>query len=186
MVLHCSSIHSPNEGYFHCIQDLAIMKTAAAAKSLQSCLTLCNPMDCNLPGSSDHGIFHARVLEWVNIAFFGNYEESCYQQEKKDMVFIDEHLTLKSADFPKASRLSLSCLAPLCVLLGCWVSAPGFVLSLWLPPTAAHATQRCSDSYPWSPNLDCFLWHKHELEELCFPALLCSLPCKFLLPLICR
>ena len=63
MVLHCSSIHSPNEGYFHCIQDLAIMKIAAAAKSLQSCPTLCNPMDCNLPGSSDHGIFHARVLE---------------------------------------------------------------------------------------------------------------------------
>ena len=83
MVLHCSSIHSPNEGYFHCIQDLAIMKIAAAAKSLQSCPTLCNPMDCNLPGSSDHGIFHARVLEWVAIAFFGNYEESCYQQEKK-------------------------------------------------------------------------------------------------------
>ena len=78
-------------------------------------------------------------------------------KKKKDMVFIDEHLTLKSADFPKASRLSLSCLAPLCVLLGCWVSAPGFVLSLWLPPTAAHATQCCSDSYPWSPNLDCFL-----------------------------
>ena len=30
----------------------------------QSCLTLCNPMDCSLPGSSVHGIFQARVLEW--------------------------------------------------------------------------------------------------------------------------
>ena len=146
MVLHCLSIHSPNEGYFNCIQDLAIMKTAAAAKSLQSCPTLCDPMDCSLPGSSDHGIFHAGVLEWVAIAFFGNYEESCYKQEKKDMVFIDERPTLKSADFPEASRLSPSCLAPPCVLLGCWVSAPGFVLSLWLPPTAIHATQGCSDS----------------------------------------
>ena len=42
---------------------------AAAAKSLQSCLTLSDPMDCSPPGSSVHGIFQARVLEWVAIAF---------------------------------------------------------------------------------------------------------------------
>ena len=41
----------------------------AAAKSLQSCPTLCDPMDCSLPGSSVHEIFQARVLEWVAIAF---------------------------------------------------------------------------------------------------------------------
>ena len=35
----------------------------------QSCPTLSNPMDCSLPGSSIHGIFQARVLEWVAIAF---------------------------------------------------------------------------------------------------------------------
>ena len=35
----------------------------------QSCLTLCDPMDCSLPGSSAHGIFQARVLEWVDISF---------------------------------------------------------------------------------------------------------------------
>ena len=34
------------------------------ANSLQSCLTLCDPMDCSLPGSSTHGIFQARILEW--------------------------------------------------------------------------------------------------------------------------
>ena len=34
----------------------------------QSCLTLCHPMDGRLPGSSIHGIFQARVLEWVAIA----------------------------------------------------------------------------------------------------------------------
>ena len=33
------------------------------AKSLQSCLTLCNPMDCSLPGSSVHGLLQARILE---------------------------------------------------------------------------------------------------------------------------
>ena len=36
---------------------------------VQSCLTLSDPMDCILPGSSIHGIFQARVLEWVAIAF---------------------------------------------------------------------------------------------------------------------
>ena len=35
----------------------------------QSCLTLRDPMDCSLPGSSTHGIFQARVLEWDAIAF---------------------------------------------------------------------------------------------------------------------
>ena len=42
---------------------------AAAAKSLQSCPTPSNPMDCSLPGSSVHGIFQARVWEWGAIAF---------------------------------------------------------------------------------------------------------------------
>ena len=35
----------------------------------QSCLTLSDPMDCSLPGSSIHGIFQVRVLEWGAIAF---------------------------------------------------------------------------------------------------------------------
>ena len=42
---------------------------AAAAKSLQSCPTLCDPTDSSPSGSSVHGIFQARVLEWVAIAF---------------------------------------------------------------------------------------------------------------------
>ena len=42
------------------------------AKSLQSCLTLCSPMDCSLPGSSIHGISQARMLEWVAISFPGD------------------------------------------------------------------------------------------------------------------
>ena len=41
-----------------------ITAVATAVKSLQSCPTLSDPMDCSLPGSSVHGIFQARVLEW--------------------------------------------------------------------------------------------------------------------------
>ena len=39
------------------------------AKSLQSCPTLCDPMDWSLPGSSVHGILQARILLWVAISF---------------------------------------------------------------------------------------------------------------------
>ena len=42
---------------------------AAAAKSLQSCPTLYDPIDGSPPGSSIHGIFQARVLQWVAISF---------------------------------------------------------------------------------------------------------------------
>ena len=47
---------------------------AAAAKSLQSCPTLCDPMDFGPPGSSVHGIFQARVLEWgaIKVSLFIN------------------------------------------------------------------------------------------------------------------
>ena len=39
------------------------------AQLIQSCLTLCDPMDCRLPGSSAHGIFQARILEWDALSF---------------------------------------------------------------------------------------------------------------------
>ena len=39
----------------------------------QSCPTLCNPMDCSLPGSSDQGIFRASILEWVAISYARGY-----------------------------------------------------------------------------------------------------------------
>ena len=42
---------------------------AAAAKSLQSCLILCNPIDCSPPGSTTPGILQARTLEWFAISF---------------------------------------------------------------------------------------------------------------------
>ena len=46
-----------------------MMKVKSEREVAQSCPTLSDPMDCSLPGSSAHGIFQARVLEWGAIAF---------------------------------------------------------------------------------------------------------------------
>ena len=48
---------------------LQCMKVKSESEVAQSCLTLLDPMDCSLPGSSFHGIFQARVLEWVAFSF---------------------------------------------------------------------------------------------------------------------
>ena len=56
---HCISLKAL------CGYVLCIIHACVHAKPLQSCLTLCDPVDCNPIGSSVHGILHARILEWV-------------------------------------------------------------------------------------------------------------------------
>ena len=51
------------------VKVYVLSRLSAAAKSLQSCLTLCDPIDGSPPGSSVPGILQARVLEWVAISF---------------------------------------------------------------------------------------------------------------------
>ena len=55
--------------YGNKIDNLEEMDAVAAAKSLQSCPTLCNPVDGSPPGSPVPGILQARTLEWVAISF---------------------------------------------------------------------------------------------------------------------
>ena len=57
-----------NLGLLHCRQILYHL-SQYESEAAQSCPTLCDPTDCSLPGSSVHGIFQARVLEWGAIAF---------------------------------------------------------------------------------------------------------------------
>ena len=52
--------------HFSPVQDPSLKSESEVA---QSCLTLSDPMDCSLQGSSIHGIFQARVLEWIAISF---------------------------------------------------------------------------------------------------------------------
>ena len=63
------------------------MKVKSESEVVQSCPTLHDPMDCRLPGSSAHGIFQARVLEWVAIPGLGDYkseQKAPGQQSRND------------------------------------------------------------------------------------------------------
>jgi len=61
------------------------MKVKSESEVAQSCPTLCDPMDCSLPGSSVHGILQARVLEWGAIAFSVTHKGSSYKG-KGDLI----------------------------------------------------------------------------------------------------
>ena len=60
------------------------MKVKSESEVAQSCLTLSDPMDWSLPGSSVHGIFQARVLEWGAIAFSEMQESSVQSLGQED------------------------------------------------------------------------------------------------------
>ena len=59
------------------LSSAAAAAAAAAAKSLQSCLTLCDPIDDSPPGSPVPGILQARTLEWVAISFSSSFFYVC-------------------------------------------------------------------------------------------------------------
>ena len=70
------SVSQDNEiKFINICYEIRILCTYAAAKSLQLCPTLCDPIDGSPPGSPVPGVLQARTLEWVAIAFsIGTYE----------------------------------------------------------------------------------------------------------------
>ena len=60
------------------------MKVKSESEIAQSCPTLSDPMDCSLPGSSIHGIFQPRVLEWAAIAFSGYTDDTTLISESEE------------------------------------------------------------------------------------------------------
>ena len=78
------------------VPDMAV--AAAAAKLLQLCLTLCNPIDGSPPGSSVHGIFQARVLEWGAIAFSVTNLDSILKS--RDITLLTKARLVKAMVFP--------------------------------------------------------------------------------------
>ena len=73
---------------FHCLLHCSTA-AAAAAKSLQSCPTLCDPIDGSPPGSSIPGILQARILEWVAISF-SNIVKAIYDKPTANIILNGE------------------------------------------------------------------------------------------------
>ena len=88
---------------------LQCMKVKSESEVTQSCLTLSDPMDCSPPGSSIHGIFQARVLEWGAIAF-------SYEGKKKVLLFWATQFVVvpqsnhRKTDIPSQTFEPYSCL----------------------------------------------------------------------------
>ena len=104
------------------ITDSTDMKEKKESEVAQSCLTLCDPMDCSLPGSSVHGIFQARVLEWVAISFSedllnpGNpgllhYKQTLYRLNHHGNHVVNRH-EFKQTSGDSKEQGSLVCCSP--------------------------------------------------------------------------
>ena len=65
-------------------------------KSAQSCPTLCDPVDCSLPGSSVHGILQARVLDWVAISFSRDWIQVSHIAGRCFIVWATREAQMKS------------------------------------------------------------------------------------------
>ena len=88
-----TSLDSPGKNTGVGCHFLQCMKVKSESEVPQLCPTLSDPMDCSPPGSSIHGIFQARVLEWVAIAFsdsstlepLNSSEPLCSRGTQKDL-----------------------------------------------------------------------------------------------------
>ena len=72
-ILYIRYAYPPTSIHMHTLTNAYIFRikgNKSCVLCAQSCPTLCDPMDCSLPGSSVHGIFQARILEWVAISCF--------------------------------------------------------------------------------------------------------------------
>ena len=87
---------------------LQCMKVKSESEVAQSCPTLSDPMDCSLPGSSVHGIFQARELEWGAIAF----SEAAYYTTKANWCISPHSFHPRHTHFLTVTWIQLNCVPP--------------------------------------------------------------------------
>ena len=107
---------------------LQCMKMKSESEVAQSCPTLSNPMDCSLPGSSVHGIFQARVLEWGATAF--SISEAGWRVYEGEKRLHENSLNYIIKQFIQFSSVTQSC-PTLCDSMDC--STPGLPVHHQLP-----------------------------------------------------
>ena len=105
------------------------MKVKSESEVAQSCPTLSDPMDCSPPGSSVHGIFQARVLEWGAIAFSTTKGSMCISFDQYRPTTGNRNIAVVGS-LEKCSPMSpTSWKSHFCIILspGVWVVPSGFL-----------------------------------------------------------
>ena len=111
---------------------LQCMKVKSESEVAQLCPTLSDPMDCSLPGSSIHGIFQARVLEWGAIAFSHASKLMLKILQARLQQYVNRELPDVQARFRKG-RATEKAMAPHSSTLPCkipWTEKPGRLQSM--------------------------------------------------------
>ena len=108
--LHCPWDSPGKNTGVGCHFLLQCMKVKSESEVTQSCLTLHDPMDCSPPGSSDHGIFQARVLEWVlqyftAIAFSAFYSAAAPAKSFQSCLTLCDPIDSSPPGFPVSGIL---------------------------------------------------------------------------------
>ena len=106
---------------------LQCMKVKSENEVAQLCLTPSDPMDCSLPGCSVHRIFHARVLEWVAIAFSVTYSTKCKHEFKNEWNDILHF----SSNFFRIKRQLQGTIVPLLLKMLIWYDIITFTFLIW-------------------------------------------------------
>ena len=126
-----------------------IMKVKGESEVAQSCPTLSDLMDCSLPGSSIHGIFQARVLEWGAIAFSGlpvNPHQSvpCFHIiGRVGQLSLRQEERLRKPNFSVFSSFVLPCLRP-SLLLAQFFRGVNFFPTPWITFTNVNPSKGTS------------------------------------------
>ena len=111
---------------------LQCMNVKSESEVAQSCPTLSDPMDCSLPGSSVHGIFQARVLEWGAIAF----SDQSRQHIKKQRRYF--------ANKGPSSQVKMKSLSPVRLFATPWTAA------CQVPPSMGYSRQEYWSGLPFT------------------------------------
>ena len=96
---------SPGKTGVGCHFLLQHMKVKSESKVIQLCLTLCNPMDCSLPGSTIHGILQARVLEWGALAFLSYTQSDQIRSAVQSYPTLCDPMNLSTPGLPVPHQL---------------------------------------------------------------------------------
>ena len=88
---------------------LQCMQVKSESEVAQSCPTLRNPMDCSLPGSSTHGIFQARILEWGAIESWVNFDCIFLFHGASQVALVVKEPTCQCRKVKSESEVTQSC-----------------------------------------------------------------------------